>query len=227
MKKTIGIIGGMGPLATADLFRKIVLMTDAASDNDHIRIFIDDNTAIPDRTSAILSGGADPVEAMADSIRKLEQCGADCLIMPCNTAHYFLPRLRPLTGIPFLSMLEATAKACAAAFPGKTAGVLATLAVLVAVRVTLLKNWNVRRVAWTMDDRALELDGRTILIGDIQSAFLRQHTMTRGVWTLTIWTKTPLRLAGVAVGPQRLASLHSLRQLSAALDEARGVEPQV
>ncbi len=108
-----------------------------------------------------------------------------------------------------------------------TAGVLATLAVLVAVRVTLLKNWNVRRVAWTMDDRALDLDGRTILIGDIQSAFLRQHTMTRGVWTLTIWTKTPLRLAGVAVGPQRLASLHSLRQLSAALDRARGVEPQV
>ena len=108
-----------------------------------------------------------------------------------------------------------------------TAGVLATLAVLVAVRVTLLKNWNVRRVAWTMDDRALELDGRTILIGDIQSAFLRQHTMTRGVWTLTIWTKTPLRLAGVAVGPQRLASLHSLRPLSAALDRARGVEPQV
>ena len=108
-----------------------------------------------------------------------------------------------------------------------TAGVLATLAVLVAVRVTLLKNWNVRRVAWTMDDRALELDGRTILIGDIQSAFLRQHTMTRGVWTLTIWTKTPLRLAGVAVGPQRLASLHSLRQLSAALDRALGVEPQV
>ena len=107
-----------------------------------------------------------------------------------------------------------------------TAGVLATLAVLVAVRVTLLKNWNVRRVAWTMDDRALELDGRTILIGDIQSAFLRQHTMTRGVWTLTIWTKTPLRLAGVAVGPQRLASLHSLRQLSAALDRARGGEPQ-
>lgn len=108
-----------------------------------------------------------------------------------------------------------------------TAGVLATLAVLVAVRVTLLKNWNVRRVAWTMDDRALELEGRTILIGDIQSAFLRQHTMTRGVWTLTIWAKTPLRLAGVAVGPQRLASLHSLRQLSAALDRARGVEPQV
>jgi len=108
-----------------------------------------------------------------------------------------------------------------------TAGVLATLAVLVAVRVTLLKNWNVRRVAWTMDDRALELDDQTILVADIQSSFLRQHTMTRGVWTLTIWTKTPQRLAGVAIGPQRQASIYSLRQLSAALDQVRGVEPQV
>ena len=110
---------------------------------------------------------------------------------------------------------------------GMTAGILATLAVLAAVRVTLLKNWNARRVPWTLDDRALELDGQTILVADIQSAFLRQHTMTRGVWTLTIWTQTPLRLAGVAIGPQRQASLHSLRQLSAALDQVRGVEPQV
>ena len=126
MKKSIGILGGMGPLATADLFRKIVLMTDAARDNDHIRIYIDDNASIPDRTAAILSGGADPLPAMADSLRKLEACGADCIIMPCNTAHYFLPRLQALTEVPFLSMLEATARTCAARFPGKTAAVLAT-----------------------------------------------------------------------------------------------------
>ena len=116
----------MGPLATADLFRKIVLLTDAARDNDHIRIYIDDNASIPDRTAAILSGGADPLPAMVDSLRKLEACGADCIIMPCNTAHYFLPRLQSLTKIPFLSMLEATAKTCAARFPSETAAVLAT-----------------------------------------------------------------------------------------------------
>ena len=110
---------------------------------------------------------------------------------------------------------------------GMTVGILATLAVLAAVRVILLKNWNIRRVNWTLDDHALKLDDRTILISDIQSAFLRQHAMTRGVWTLTIWTKTPLRLAGVAIGPQRLASIYSLRQLSAALDQVRGVEPHV
>jgi len=126
MKKSIGILGGMGPLATADLFRRIVLLTDAARDNDHIRIYIDDNASIPDRTAAILSGGTDPLPAMTDSLRKLEACGADCFIMPCNTAHYFLPRLQALTKVPFLSMLEATAKACAARFPGGTAAVLAT-----------------------------------------------------------------------------------------------------
>ena len=126
MKKSIGILGGMGPLATADLFRRIVLLTDAARDNDHIRIYIDDNASIPDRTAAILSGGTDPLPAMTDSLRKLEACGADCFIMPCNTAHYFLPRLQALTKVPLLSMLEATAKACAARFPGGTAAVLAT-----------------------------------------------------------------------------------------------------
>lgn len=126
MKKTIGILGGMGPLATADLFRKIVTMTKAGCDNDHIRIYIDDNASIPDRTAAILSGGQDPTPIMADSLKKLEACGADCIIMPCNTAHYFLPRLQAMTQVPFLSMLEATAKTCAAQFPGRTAAILAT-----------------------------------------------------------------------------------------------------
>ena len=57
MKKTIGILGGMGPLATADLFRKITLFTKAGCDNDHIRVYIDSNAQIPDRTAAILNGG--------------------------------------------------------------------------------------------------------------------------------------------------------------------------
>ena len=84
MGKTIGILGGMGPLATADLFRKITLLTDAACDNEHIRVYIDSNARIPDRTAAILSGGPDPVPEMASALRSLERCGADCVIMPCN-----------------------------------------------------------------------------------------------------------------------------------------------
>lgn len=129
-KKTIGILGGMGPLATADLFEKITLLTDAKTDRDHIRIYIDSNANIPDRTAAILSGGEDPVPEMAKALRNLERCGADCIIMPCNTAHYFLPRLQEMTEIPFLSILAAAAAACNQQFPGKTVGVLGTTGTL-------------------------------------------------------------------------------------------------
>lgn len=132
MKKSIGILGGMGPMATADLFQKIVSQTAANRDGDHIRIYIDSNASIPDRTAAILQGGPDPVPAMTDSLRKLEACGADCVIMPCNTAHYFLPRLEPLTDLPFLSMIEAAARACRTRFPEAKAAILATSGTLAA-----------------------------------------------------------------------------------------------
>ena len=126
MKKTIGILGGMGPLATSDLFRKIVFLTDAGSDSENIRIYIDNNTRIPDRTAAILSGGPDPVPEMAAALRNLEACGADCVIMPCNTAHYFLPELQRMTRTPILNMLAITAEVCAKNHPGERAGILAT-----------------------------------------------------------------------------------------------------
>lgn len=132
MKKSIGILGGMGPLATADLFQKLVLLTEAATDRDHIRVYIDSNANIPDRTAAILSGGQDPVPEMLKALRNLEACGADCVIMPCNTAHYFLPRLQAETDVPFLSILTAAAEACKARFPGRTVGILATRGTLAA-----------------------------------------------------------------------------------------------
>ena len=121
MKKILGILGGMGPAATADLFTKIVSMTEAGSDAEHIRVIIDSNSAIPDRTAAILSGGKDPVPEMLSALGNLEKCGAGCVILPCNTAHYFLPRLRSETSIPILNMPEAAAKRCAELYPGKKA----------------------------------------------------------------------------------------------------------
>lgn len=126
MNKSIGILGGMGPLATADLFGKIVSLTKASCDREHIRVYIDNNPAIADRTAAILSGGESPMPEMVSALRNLERCGASCIIMPCNTAHYFLPQLQSLTAVPFISMLEATARACAARQAGECAAVLAT-----------------------------------------------------------------------------------------------------
>ncbi len=124
--KTLGILGGMGPLATADLYRKIVTLTPASCDNDHIRVIIDSNARIPDRTAAILHSGPDPLPEMLSALHNLEACGVDCIVMPCNTAHYYLPRLQAETQIPFISMLEVTAEACASLYPGKTAALLAT-----------------------------------------------------------------------------------------------------
>lgn len=130
MKKSLGILGGMGPMATADLFKKVVANTKAESDNAHIRIYIDNNAQIPDRTAAILADGVDPIPAMADSAKKLQACGADCIIIPCNTAHYFVPRLKEHTDLPILSMIDETAKECATTFPGKIAGLLGTTGTL-------------------------------------------------------------------------------------------------
>ena len=107
----IGILGGMGPLATCDLFRKIIDVEEASSDQDHVRVLIDNNTTIPDRTAAILGQGPDPVPQMKASARMLEEMGAGLLIMPCNTAHHYYPSLVSSVSIPFLNMPEETALA--------------------------------------------------------------------------------------------------------------------
>ncbi len=105
-KKTIGILGGMGPLATADLFEKIIAHTRAARDQEHLRVLIDSNTRIPDRTAAILQGGEDPAPELRSSARGLERQGAELLIMPCNTAHYFYDAVQSSVSIPVLHMIR-------------------------------------------------------------------------------------------------------------------------
>ena len=108
--KTIGIIGGMGPLATVHLFERIVLKTKAEKDQDHIRVLIDSNTNIQDRTKAILGLGESPVKELVNSAKILENSGADFLIMPCNTAHYYIDEIKKNISIPFINMPEESVK---------------------------------------------------------------------------------------------------------------------
>ena len=132
MTERLGVLGGMGPQATNTFYQFIIDRTDAQTDQEHVNALILSDSQMPDRTAAILSGGEDPVPEMSSALRHLEACGADCIIMPCNTAHYFLPRLQAMTEIPFLSILTAAAEACKAQFPGKTVGILATRGTLAA-----------------------------------------------------------------------------------------------
>jgi aspartate racemase len=117
---TIGIIGGMGSAATVDLFKKIVELTPAEKDQDHLRIVIDNNPRIPDRLQAIFHDGEDPVPAILAMAQNLQKIGADFLLMPCNTAHVFLERLNKELDIPFLSIIECSAKHIRQTYPAAT-----------------------------------------------------------------------------------------------------------
>lgn len=105
----LGIMGGMGPLATCDLFKKIIELTEAATDKEHLHIVIDNNTQIPDRTAYILGYGQDPKLEMINSIKRLESAGADYIVIACNTAHYFYDDLVKHTKVNIIHMIEETA----------------------------------------------------------------------------------------------------------------------
>ena len=111
--KTIGIMGGMGPMAAVDLMKKIILATKAHDDQEHIHTVTDNNTNIPDRTACIMGKGESPVPEMRKSADLLAAAGADFIIIGCNTAHYFLPELQPYLKIPVISIIEEAAKFCA------------------------------------------------------------------------------------------------------------------
>lgn len=123
----IGILGGMGPLATVDLYRKIIEATPAEHDQDHLHVVIEANPAIPDRTGALLNGGADPLPWLINGARRLQRAGASLIAMPCNTAHAFLPRVQASVSIPIINMIGETARQAASVLPsGSAVGILAT-----------------------------------------------------------------------------------------------------
>jgi aspartate racemase len=123
----------MGPRATADFFSKLIECTPAKSDQDHLRVFIDNNPQIPDRSAYIFGQGADPTGALIATARNLERAGADFLVIPCNTAHHFLDVIRRSVEIPVLDITEVVAQAAAERVPDlRTVGLLATRATVAA-----------------------------------------------------------------------------------------------
>jgi aspartate racemase len=126
-EKVIGILGGMGPEATVDCFDKIIKNTPAAKDQDHLRVVIDSNPKVPDRTAAIIGDGESPVPAMIAGCRALQRAGADFIIIPCVSAHVFLADVRQQSQLPILSIFDAVAEAITRNHPEiKTVGLLGT-----------------------------------------------------------------------------------------------------
>lgn len=129
MKGLIGVLGGMGPAATVDIFNKFVSFTAAGSDQEHIPLIISSIPDIPDRTQALLHNGNSPLPVMEDYLHRLEVAGAECIVIPCNTAHYWYPELKKACHVEMLSIIETTMGEAKAS--GKTnIGLLATNATL-------------------------------------------------------------------------------------------------
>jgi aspartate racemase len=105
----LGVLGGMGPAATVDFLDKLVRATPATRDQDHVPVVVWADPRVPDRTDALLNGGSDPTPALVAGTRALLAMGAEQLVVLCNTAHVFLPRVAAETGASFLDMIDATA----------------------------------------------------------------------------------------------------------------------
>ncbi len=130
-EKTAGILGGMGPEATVDLMQRIIRLTPALDDIDHVRCIVDNNPKVPSRIKAIIEGtGDDPGPVMADMGKGLETAGADFLVIACNTAHHYYPAVADAVSIPVLNMVALVTDHIHDQFPDvQKAGLLASPAV--------------------------------------------------------------------------------------------------
>ena len=129
--KTVGILGGMGPDATIDLMARVIRTTPAEDDADHIRMLVDNNPKVPSRIKAMIEGtGESPAPCLAAMAQGLEKQGADFLVMPCNTAHFYFDEIAGSVSIPFVNLIDLTVAAAIEILANlKKVGLLASTAV--------------------------------------------------------------------------------------------------
>lgn len=119
-RKVGGVLGGLGPLATAYFLQQIVMATDAQTDQDHVDLIITQRSSTPDRTAAILGQGPSPADSLNRDISILIGAGAEFITAPCNSSVVFLEHVNEQFGIPFLSIIEETVKAARGKYPDAT-----------------------------------------------------------------------------------------------------------
>lgn len=108
--KKLGIIGGLGPMATAYFLQLLTQMSDAGTDQEHIEVYMVSRPSIPDRTAYLLGESEEsPLPEMAEAGKQLRRMGAELLVMPCVTGHYFHKEIERSAGIPMVDAIEETA----------------------------------------------------------------------------------------------------------------------
>ena len=131
MKRIIGILGGMGPEATAYFYELIIKKTQAEKDQEHIKVVIYSDPEIPPRTDAILGEGPSPAPLLLEGVRRLMKAGADFIVMPCVTAHHFMPEVVAQDRFEFLSLVDESLRWTREYIPSvKTVGIVASTGTL-------------------------------------------------------------------------------------------------
>jgi aspartate racemase len=126
-EKIIGMLGGMGPEATLDCYSRIISSTPAKTDQEHLRVIIDSNPKVPDRTAAIIAEGESPVPILVAGCRSLQQAGAEFIIIPCVSAHFFLDEIQQQIDLPILSIFDVVTETIISDHPQiKTVGLMGT-----------------------------------------------------------------------------------------------------
>ncbi len=127
VQKTAGVMGGMGPDATVDFMARVIALTDSGNDQDHIHMIVDQDPTVPNRQRAIREGLNDVTDALGAMAKRLEDAGADFLVMVCNTAHVFLDGVHANTNIPFISIIDESVNEIDRVCPdARIVGVMAT-----------------------------------------------------------------------------------------------------
>ncbi len=131
-KKLLGILGGMGPEAGLEFARILVEKTPARRDQDHIPFILLNYPRIPDRTDFIMGRGPDPVPLIVEGVGILQRAGATHIVIPCNTAHVFLERIKKASEVKIYDMIGAAAEFVKREYPSvKRLGLLATKGTLI------------------------------------------------------------------------------------------------
>ncbi|MEM7433160.1 MAG: amino acid racemase [Pseudomonadota bacterium] len=121
-QRVAGVLGGMGPEATVEFMARVLALTPAEVDQDHVHLIVDQNPNVPSRHEALFNDGQDPGPTLAAMARRLEAAGADFLVIPCNTVFAFADAVRTAVDIPLVSIVGVTLNACEA----EPIGVMAT-----------------------------------------------------------------------------------------------------
>jgi len=129
--RILGVLGGMGPLASAQFMLRLTLLTPAERDQDHIPAVLWSDPRVPDRAQGKFFGGDDPLPWLLRGIHGLEQAGCGAVAIPCNTAHGWYEEMRAATTLPILHIVEAAVQDLTRlGITGGTIGIMGTQATL-------------------------------------------------------------------------------------------------